>query len=85
MPGFAIKLEHDEGSISKSLYFIDKETYYPKRIKGVSYSTDNPDKKMFIDQRYYDIEFNLTIDEYVQFNTSNESISGFEKREMKPE
>lgn len=85
MPGFAIKLENDEGSISKSLYFIDKETYYPKRIKGVSYSTDNPDKKMFIDQRYYDIEFNLTIDEYVQFNTSNESISGFEKREMKPE
>ncbi len=85
MPGFATKLENNEGSISKTLYFINKETYYPIRIKGESYSTDNPKQKMFIDQRYYDIEFNLAIDEHAQFNTSNESITGFEKVEMKPE
>ena len=85
MPGFATELENNEGNISKTLYFIDKKTYYPIRIKGESYSIDNPEQKMFIDQRYYDIEFNLTIDEHVQFNTSNKSITGFEKREMKPE
>ncbi len=85
MPGFATELENNEGSISKTLYFIDKETYYTIRIKGESYSTDNPEQKMFIDQRYYDIIFNLTIDKDIQFNTSNESITGFEKREMKPE
>lgn len=84
MPGFAIKLENNHGSISTSLYFIDKETFYPIGMKGESYSNDNPEKKMFIDQRYYDIEFNLIIDDYTQFNTSNESIVGFEKKELKP-
>jgi len=85
MPGFATKLENNEGSISKTLYFIDKETYYPIRIKGESYSTDNPKQKVFIEQRYYDIKFNLTVDEYIQFNTLNESMLGFEIIEMKPE
>lgn len=85
MPGFATELETNEGSISKTLYFIDKETFCPISMKGEFYSTDNPGHKMFIDQRYYDIEFNLAIDEHVQFNTSNETITGFEKIEMKPE
>lgn len=85
MPGFATELENNEGSISKTLYFIDKETYYPVRMKTESYSTNNPEQKTIFDQRYYDIEFNLTIDEHVQFNTSYESMTGFEKREMKPE
>ena len=55
------------------------------RIKGVNYSTDNPKQKIFIDQRYYDIKFNLKIDENARFNTSDESITGFEKEEIKPE
>jgi len=85
MPGFAIELEKNEGSISKNYYFIDKETNYPIRMVGESYSTDNPEQKIFIDQLYYDIKFNLIIDENVQFNTSIESIKGFENKEMKPE
>ena len=85
MPGFATELEDDEGSISETLYFIDKEMYYPRRIKGESYSIDKPEQKVFIEQRYYDIEFNLTIDEHDQFNTTNESIKGYKKVEMKPE
>ena len=85
MPGFATELEDDEGSISETLYFIDKEMYYPRRIKGESYSIDKPEQKVFIEQRYYDIEFNLIIDEHDQFNTTNESIKGYKKVEMKPE
>jgi len=85
MPGFATKLENNEGSISKNLYFIDKETYYPIKIKAESYSTNNPEQKMFIDQKYYDIKFNQEIDEEEQFDTSNESTSGYERVEMKPE
>lgn len=85
MPGFAIELEKNEGSISKNYYFIDKETNYPIRMVGESYSTDNPEQKIFIDQMYYDIKFNLIIDENVQFNTSSESIKEFENKEMKPE
>ncbi len=85
MPGFETKIENNERSRSITLYFIDKETDYPIRIKGENFSVDNPEQKIFIDQRYYDIKFNLIIDDNVQFNTSNESIAGYEKIEMKPE
>ena len=85
MPGFAIELEDNEGSISKTKYFIDKETYYPIRIKSERYSIENTEQKIFMDQNFYDIKFNLTIEDDVQFNTSKESITGFEKTEMKPE
>ena len=84
MPGFATKLEEKEGSISKTLYFIDKETFYPIKTIGESYSIENPNKKMFIDQRYYDIKFNLKINEDEQFNTLDRLIMGYEKIEMKP-
>ena len=85
MPGFATKLEEDEGSVSKTLYFIDKETYYPISMIGEYYSVENPEQKYFIDQKYYDIHFNINIDENAQFNTSEKSIATFEKKEMKPE
>ena len=85
MPGFATRLEAKEGIISKTYYFIDKRTYYPLRMKGISYSIDNPEQKMFIDQTYYDIKFNMEITDDLQFNTTDESIEGYEKREMKPE
>ena len=85
MPSFNIRLENNKGNVSETLYFIDKETYYPIKMKGESYSTDNPKQKYFIEQRYYDIKFNLTINENDQFNTDYESIVGFEKIEMKPE
>jgi hypothetical protein len=85
MPGFASRLEDKEGIISRTYYFINKNTNYPIAIKGESYSIDNPEQKMFIDQKYYDIEFNQVIDEDDQFNTSDELISRFEKIEIKPE
>ena len=85
MPGFETKIENNEGSISITLYFIDKETCYPIRLKGENFSMDNPEQKIFIDQRYYDIRFNQEIDEEEQFNTSDESTLGFERVEMKPE
>ena len=84
LPGFATKLEDDEGSISETTYFIDKETNYPIKMKGVFYSTDHPEQKIFIDQTYYDIKFNLNINEEEQFNTSDESVEGYEKIEMEP-
>lgn len=85
MPGFATILEDNEGSISRTIYFIDKQTNYPIRMKREFYSTDNPEQKMVIDQTYYDIKFNLKINEDEQFNTTNESIEGYKIIEMKPE
>ena len=54
-------------------------------MKGENYTAENPEQKMFIDQKYYDIGFNLKIDDDIRFNTSNKSIVGFEKIEMKLE
>lgn len=85
MPGFATKLEKIEGRISKIKYFIDKQTFFPIGMKGEYYSADNPEQKIFINQAYYDIEFNLSIDEQLQFNTSPETTTGFTKIEMKPD
>lgn len=85
LPGFASRLEVEKGGVSKTHYFIDKETFYLLRMKGVSYSDENPEQKMFIDQTYYDIKFNIEIDEARRFNTSDSSLDGFKKREMKPE
>ena len=78
------RLEDSEGSISETLFTIDKKTCYPIKMKGVSYSPDLPGQKLFINQNYYDIDFNLNIDEQVYFETSTESIGGFEIIEMHP-
>lgn len=85
MPGFATQLEDSEGDVSQTSFFIDKQTYYPIGMKGVSYSKAEPEQMMFIDQRYYDIKFNSAIDEVIQFNTTAEFISGYGIEEMKPE
>lgn len=85
MPGFAMELEEEKGRISKTSYYIDKKTNYPIRLKSEFYSAENPNQKTFIDQRHYDIEFNFTTDWDGLFNTSNESMTGFEKKEMNPE
>ena len=85
MPGFAAGLEDSKGSICSTIYFIDRKTYYPVRMKVESYNTKSPDRKIFIDQIYHDIEFNLGINKDVQFITSDESVTGFEILEMKPQ
>lgn len=84
-PGFAFRLEDSEGSISKTCYFIDKLTNYPVGRRGESYSEDNPDQKVFIAQKYYDVQFNRRIDGQSQFDTSVESLAGFDIQEVKPE
>lgn len=85
MPSFGVKLEDKIGNVSRTIYCIDKENYYPIRMKGESYSVDTPEQKLFIDQKYFDIRFNIELDEYKQFNTTDEAITEFERREMKPE
>ena len=84
MPGFAIKLEDSEGSISTSLLFIDKQTYYPIRMVTENYSKENPEQKFFVDQTYYDLKFNINMDERILFNTSEDVLTGFKTSEIKP-
>jgi len=84
MPGFATELKDSEGSISTTLYMIEKQSYYPIRMIGVNYSAENPEQKFFIDQTYYDIKYNIEIDENIQFDTSDESLAGNQIDEIKP-
>jgi hypothetical protein len=85
MPGFAVNLEDKKGQVSTNIYCIDKSTYYPLMMKGESFSLANTDPKIFMEQYYYDIKFNLIIDEDFCFNTSLDKLTGFTLREMKPE
>ena len=84
MPGFAIKLEVMEGSIIKTIFIIEKATYYPLRMMEEYYSSANTGQKVFIDQTYYDIKFNPDLDEDILFNTSLDKLGGFEIEERKP-
>lgn len=85
MPGFAAKLEDNLGCISESRYFICKKNYYPIGIKNDSYTTENPEQKSFINQIYYDIKFNLKIENSIVFNTTKKSLIGFKTTEIKPD
>ena len=85
MPGFLIKLEKYEGWMSETTLFIDKGTSYPYRMKAMGYMADKPEQGMLFDQTYFDIVFNINIDSNIYFNTSLESLSGYEIREIQPE
>jgi hypothetical protein len=82
MPGFFINMEDMQGHISETIYYIDKKTNYLIGMKNEFYSVENQKEKIFLDQRYYDITFNLEIDDTIQFNTTDESIEGYERIEM---
>ena len=85
MPGFETKLEESEGSISRTLFFINQHNFYPLKMREEFYSSENPEQKVFIDQTYHDIRYNLKIAEDIQFDTSVESISGYGITEIKPQ
>jgi len=85
MPGFATQLEDSEGNITKTLFIIDKQNYYPVRMKEESYSNKNPGQKYFIDQTYYDIKFNFEVEEHIIFNTSSDHFTGYVINEIVPE
>jgi hypothetical protein len=85
MPSFAVELSDSPGNISNSLFFIDKETYYPAGIKGENYTVDSPEKRYFIYQKYFDIDFNPSLNEDTLFNTSIEAIKGYRIAEIKPD
>ena len=84
MPGFATKLQDNKGSIIKNIYFIDKKANYPIKMESEFYSANNPEQKIFIHQTYYDIKFNIKINEHERFNTADETFEGYKKIEMKP-
>ncbi len=84
MPGFAISLEKRDGNISETRYFISKDNYYPLGMLSEFYNTDNPDIRVFMGQKYYDILLNQKIEED-QYNTSESSLSGFEIQQIKPD
>jgi len=83
MPGFAMKLDSAKGVVICNKYFIGQSNFYPIGMHQVSYNKGEPEKKYFLNQYYYDIKFNLPIEEE-QFNTSDELLKGFNVREMKP-
>ena len=53
-------------------------------LKITSQYLPNPGQIYFIDQTYFDLQFNFKVDKK-QFDTSAESLSGYQIEWMKPE
>lgn len=84
LPGFKNKLIDMDGNVAITLLNIDKSNYYPIRVKMENYQINNPEAKFYIDQLYYDLKFNINIDDKEQFNTSDEILNGFKVTEKTP-
>lgn len=82
MPGFH-KFEIDTNRVETMILFIDKLSYYPQRIRMEVYFIDNPDNVYFTDNSFYNIKFNLELNDSL-FNTSEKVIKGFRIKEIKP-
>lgn len=82
MPGFH-KFENDTNRVETMILFIDKLSYYPQRLRMEVYFIDNPDNVYFTDNTFYNIKFNLELNDSL-FNTSEKVIKGFRINEIKP-
>ena len=82
MPGF-YKFEIDTNRVETMVLFIDKLSYYPQRIRMEVYFIDNPENVYFTDNTFYNIKFNLELNDSL-FNTSKKAIEGFRMNEIKP-
>lgn len=83
MPGFHM-FEIDTNRVETMILFIDKLNYYPQRIRMEVYFIDNPDNVYFTDNTFYDIKFNLELNDSL-FNTSEQVIKGYSISDIKPQ
>ena len=82
IPGF-YNYTIDTSRVETMILFIDKLNFYPQRIRMEVYFFDNPDNVYFTDNTFYNIKFNLELNDSL-FVTSDEVISGFKINEIKP-
>jgi len=51
------------GSLEESFFYINKTNYYPQKIRVEISEKNQPEKILFADYRFYDIRFNINIDD----------------------
>lgn len=83
MPGFMSELQDAPGNVSILTLFIDNNTNYPIQVNMDNFSKDQPQQRFFTHQRYFDLQFNVSIEDKV-FDTSDQSTAGYQLQEMKP-
>jgi len=82
MPGF-YKYTIDTTRVETMILFIDKQNFYPQRMRLEVYFVDNPDNIYFVDNTFYNLKFNLELNDSL-FNTSGIVIKDFRINEIKP-
>ncbi|MEN8225094.1 MAG: hypothetical protein ABFS05_07005 [Bacteroidota bacterium] len=82
MPGF-YEFAIDTNRVETMILFIDKLNYYPQRIRMEVYFIDNPENVYFTDNTFYNIKFNLELNDSL-FNTSDKVVRGFRINKIKP-
>ncbi len=82
MPGF-YKFTVDTNRVETMVLFIDKLSFYPQTMRMEVYFLDNPDNVYYTDNHFYNIKFNIEINDSL-FITSDNVIEGFTINEIKP-
>ncbi len=82
MPGF-YKFEIDTNRVETTILYINKLNFYPQRVRTEVYFIDNPNNVYFTDNIFYDIKFNIEINDSL-FNTLDETVKGFTVNGIKP-
>lgn len=83
IPGYNRNFTENPGYIGTSYFYINKQNYYPIKIRLELYEKDKPEKVFFTDHQFYNIIFNPDIKEEVfsnqQKNMENFSIQYIDK------
>lgn len=85
LPGFKFKLIDKPGQGARIILNIDKSNFYPVRVRMENYHLDQANKVFFLDQVYFDLEFNIRKIDSGQFDTSVNKLKGFSLIEKTPQ
>lgn len=68
MPGFNNDFTENIGIVETSYFYINKNNYFPIKLRFELYDKDDPEKIYFTDHQFFDIIFNLEINDKIFSN-----------------
>jgi hypothetical protein len=80
MPGF-YKSIIDTNRVETMILYIGKSDFYPRKMRLEVFFIDNPKIVYYTDNNFYNIEFNLKLNDSL-FLTSNNIVKGFKINEI---
>jgi hypothetical protein len=76
IPGYNNDFTINSGYIETSYFYINKNNYYPQKMRLEISKTDDPKNISFTDHEFYDIRFNQKIEEDI-FSVQQNSMKNY--------